>query len=157
MSTTQMPATEEIGTFLTSLLGLSTSAKEGAALEADAIHAVGDFRDDAGEVKAVLACDIAAAAKLAAALTRIPAGGVEDAISEGELSGNLSDNLKEVFNIVVNIFPEAHSHRLASNQVTIGADAAAAFASSAADFDAVTYDLDIQQYGAGRICIGTQS
>lgn len=48
---------------------------------------------------ASIVCDLPLAAYSAAALTRIPVGGAEDAISEGGLSDMMLDNYQEVMNV----------------------------------------------------------
>ena len=155
MTCLSKPVTEELGTFLTQLFGLDVEVQEAPADACTEVHSAGGYQDGQGELKSVIGCDIASAAKLAAALTQIPPGGVEEAIQAGSLSENLVDNLREVYNILVNVFPEAHAHRLASKDVLIGAGAADSFTSSTTGFELECYQIDIARYGQGTICVAT--
>lgn len=156
-TTLQIPVAEEIGDFLSNLYGLQVSTKPASPLDVEKARAMADYVDDQGNVKAVVACDISGAAKLGAALTQIPVGGVEDSIDEDELSNSLSENLLEVFNIAVNVFRESHSHRLVVNQITLGSEAAKLTAEATSSAEATHYELDIERYGSGAISFFTFS
>jgi hypothetical protein len=152
-STLHLPQAEEIGKFLTNLFGLGITAKEAGAIDSSKIIAVADYVDDAGSVRAVMACDLPCAAKLGAALTQIPMGAVEDTLESRSLPDNLAENLGEVFNIGVNIFPECYAQRLVVQNVTVNAEAPAAFAAACEGKEVKSYTVDIQRYGSGTFAI----
>ena len=151
-ATQQLPPAGEISEFLTSLYGLKSAVTESAATAVGGISAFAEYTDAQGTVRGCIACDLSAAARLGAALTHIPMGAVEDTLEAGTLPSNLSENLAEVFNIVVNLFPECHSQRLVLGRTLFGDAAATAFAEhGSAPFSG--FELDIQRYGKGLLLL----
>lgn len=148
MTTKQNLPVEEIGTFLTDLYGLDIQASEDAGATCDPFGALATYADAEGKVRAQFLLDLPAAAALGAALTQVPAGAVEDAVKSGSLPDNLLDNLKEVFNIAVNVFPAHATERLVLKDVLTEAPA---------DLGETTWDLnvklDVGRYGASYACI----
>ena len=65
----------------------------------DTQYTVASYKLDNETPMAVAMVDLPAGASLAALLTRIPRGSVEDTLQEKKLSENLQDNLNEVLNI----------------------------------------------------------
>jgi hypothetical protein len=145
MSQLTLPKTEDIGQFFTTLYGLTISATECDPLTDSELYAVATFVNGQGEPTAAIKTDIEGAAKLAAALTQIPAGGVEDAIKEGSLTPILQDNLSEVFNILANLFPGNNEMQLTFDNAIFGATEAPSYETS------MCLSLDIQRYDKGRI------
>lgn len=152
MPTTQSLDAKSITEFLTMLYGLNVSAKATGSVDASNVHAVATYSSDDGDVKGSIFCDLACAAKLGAALTQIPAGGVEDAIKEGALPDNILENLSEAFNILVNIFPDQASKRLALKEVICGKEAAEIL-NGRSSGESQDFELDIQRYGTGQILV----
>jgi hypothetical protein len=145
MSHLTLPKIEDISDFLSMLYGLTVTATQCDALAPASRYVVANYIDDQGTPVAAIAADIAAAAKLSAALTQIPAGGVEDTIKEGELSPVLQDNLSEVFNILVNLFPTDDGTRLSFADVSFDKNPVPAFEES------ISIAIDIQRYSKGNI------
>lgn len=145
MSQLTTPQTENISEFLSMLYGLTISATECEPLTADEKYVVATYVDDQEQPTAAIVADLAGAAKLAAALTQIPAGGVEDTIAAGELTPALQDNLSEVFNILVNLFPTDNETRLSFSEASYTENIAPPHENS------VSVSLDIQRYDTGRI------
>jgi len=157
-STLQLPDCESVQQFFSGLFDLEVSGK----VLPDAtptLFAVAEYVDDDEKICGYIGCDIDLACKLAAALTRIPAGGVEDAIEAGELSENLVENLFEVLNIGVNIFDTGTSHHMVLQQVLRGSEAIAAnsLQESLASATCLTVELDVERYGTGQIAIAVPS
>jgi len=151
-ATQQLPQANEVSDFLTSLYGLKIVAKGASVNSAADVSAFAEYVDDEGTIRGFIGCDLAGSAKLGAALTQIPMGAVEDTLEAGTLPGNLSENLAEVFNIVVNLFPECHIHRLVLGRTVFGEAATAAFAEHS-ETASVVFELDIQRYGTGVLLL----
>lgn len=151
MPAVSQPTHDQLGTFLSRLLGLDVTVQEDSAAAEFDVHALSEFRNEVGEVEAFVAFDIASAAKLAAALTQIPTGAIEEAIKGKELPENLADNLREVVNIFVNVFPQSNAHRLSSDGIAFCEAAKEIFNNAADTSESVCYKIDISRYGEGAI------
>ncbi|MFK7821649.1 MAG: hypothetical protein AB8G99_23255 [Planctomycetaceae bacterium] len=109
----------EISEFLTNLYGLSVTASASAS-KPEGVGVSASYVDSEGTVKGHILCDVAGAAVLGAALTQIPMGAVEDAVSTGSLPENIQENVSEVLNIAVNLVPGQDSNRLVLSGVQFG-------------------------------------
>ncbi|MEO1527534.1 MAG: hypothetical protein AAFX06_19065 [Planctomycetota bacterium] len=132
----------ELAEFLTDLYGLDITGKESTATACAAPGALATYVTDEGEVRGHILCDVRAAAVLGAALTQIPKGGVDDAISSGQLPDNLRENIYEVLNISVNVFP--HVKRLVLRDVEFDS---ANITPEDHCKDATAIDLSVARYG----------
>ena len=155
-----MPATaysenaDNISSFMTDLYGLEVKASENAELKLSTIGAVATYTDDSDNVHGHIVLDLPAAAILGAALTQIPMGGVEDAISSGKLPDNIRENISEVLNIAVNLFPSHTTLRLVLQGVVFDAEAVEA----AKDLPQVlSVDVSVQRYGDGGMFLSHPS
>jgi hypothetical protein len=146
-TTNQSVNAEEFGTFLSDLYGLKITAAEEAGLTCDKFGCLATYVDSEGNEKGRILCDLQGAAMLGAALTQVPMGAVEDAVSAGELPDNLSENVREVLNISVNVFPSHENQRLVLKDVSTEASELPPVA------DAVPLKLEIQRYGACKVFI----
>ena len=117
--TTATSNCEEISEFLTNLYGLSVTVSAGTGAP-ESVGVSASYVDSEGAVKGHIHCDVAAAAVLGAALTQIPMGAVEDAVSTGVLPDNIRENVSEVLNIAVNLLPEQENNRLVLSGVEFG-------------------------------------
>ncbi len=151
-ATAPIVETEEFGKFLTDLFALKVQSTD-AATDTGSIRATTEYVDSEGVLRGLIACDLACAARLGAALTQIPLGAVEDSLDAGALSDNLAENLAEVLNIAVNLFPECHSQRLVATTTTQGEEASTVFAEKTAGAAVCSFDIDIQRYGKGVVTI----
>jgi hypothetical protein len=109
----------EISDFLTNLYGLKVTAEAGTS-KPESVGVSAAYVDSEGAVKGHILCDVAAAAVLGAALTQIPMGAVEDAVSSGTLPDNIRENVSEVLNIAVNLIPGEGDNRLVLTGVEFG-------------------------------------
>lgn len=150
MTTAQNVEPEAVGEFLTNLYGLEITAAPAASSKCDVPGALATYVDSNGDVKGQMLCDLAAAAKLGAALTQVPMGAVDDALESKSLPANLSENVQEVLNIAVNLLPQ--TERLVLKEViTDFADAEVPADPSA------SLKLDIQRYGSCGLFLWTDS
>ncbi|MCA9179540.1 MAG: hypothetical protein KDB14_34025 [Planctomycetales bacterium] len=154
-NTINAPKPNDVAHFFSQLCGLKFDAGEcKEALDGSNAFTAAFYVDNASELQAVIAVDVAGAAKLGGVLTQIPIGTVEDAIKTGEVTGGIEENLGEVFNIAVNLL-ESHEQRLSLDSVKSGDELAAALqAWAGSPFHCFT--LNIQRYGVCRIGIATR-
>ena len=148
MSTTKPAVSaEEIGKFFSDLFGLSFTTKEDTSLTCDRFGVLASYVDGDGAVKGRILLDLQGAAILGAALTQVPMGAAEDAVDAGSLPDNLCENVEEVLNIAVNVFPAQGSQRLVLKTVTTDA------ADKPELTDAVALSLDVQRYGTCQMFV----
>ena len=138
---------EEAGKFFSDLFGLAFTAKEDASLTCDKFGALATYVDGEGAVKGRILLNLQGAAILGAALTQVPMGAAEDAVDAGALPDNLRENVEEVLNIAVNVFPAQSSQRLVLKEVS----------TSSADkpdvADAAAISLEVQRYGMCKMFV----
>ncbi|CAA9419620.1 MAG: hypothetical protein AVDCRST_MAG35-1897 [uncultured Quadrisphaera sp.] len=100
---TALPPAKEVRDLLEGLLGKDVDFADGRRVT-DAGGLVGVYVDDRLGMRAVVACDIAMAAYVGAAIGLMPAGGAQDAVDDGELFPVLRDNAAEVLNVMAALF-----------------------------------------------------
>lgn len=135
----------EIAEFLTGLYGLEIKVEAAPGAVCESAGAMASYADSEGVERGKILCDLPAAAILGAALTQVPMGAVEDAVTAGKLPENLSENVSEVFNIAVNLLPASQSARLVLKEVTTE------FGEVPASDGAVALTLDVQRYGSCKL------
>ena len=153
----RVPRHHDISRFFSDLLGLKTTATTMESAATDHVYAIATFVDEHGASKAAIATDLTSAAHLGAALTQIPSGAVADALNSGNLDANLCENLQEVFNISVNLFPESNVSRLVLQSTLFAAEAESTLASHLENMTAKWFSIDVQRYGSGFFCVLTPS
>lgn len=153
MSTNTSDLAAEFGEFLTSLYGLDIEVSTSDSGTVESPGAVATYVDEEGAVQAQIICDLSAAVMLGAALSQIPAGGASDCIAAGEMSENISDNLHEVLNIVVNVFASHASSRVVLRDVLTGDEAKQA----AVPEDGTLMPISIPRYGDGKMLVACAS
>ncbi len=101
-----VPAPERIGFLLEQLLGRKIVTKQLKAWTPgpQAKSYLGLYRQESGDLAAVVALDLSLASNAAAALVLVPPGAVSDCIRAGQLSANLLENLGEVLNVCTRLF-----------------------------------------------------
>lgn len=151
MSTGRLPDEENVAKLLTSLLGEDVTVKlteETQLLDLSSVKAF--YVNDQGHPQKLLVCDLPFANSIGAALTRIPLATVEEANAALEVPQNIYENLYEVLNICVNVFPaKSNSHIVLGDVITPGQDADGADTNAIANM--VTFEVDIPRYGVGLL------
>ena len=100
---TALPPAKEVRDLLEGLLGKDVDFTDGHRVT-DGAGLVGVYVDDRLGMKALVACDIPAAAYIGAAIGLMPPGGAQDAVEDGELFPVLRDNAAEVLNVMAALF-----------------------------------------------------
>lgn len=145
MPATLIPA-DDVQRLFKDLYGLPVAAAVCEDSSIEIFGALANYVDSTDTVKGRILCDMSAAAILGAALVQIPPGAVEDAVAEKKLPGTLRENVSEVFNIIVNIFPAHLTERLVLKDVQ----------TDAADVDtsnASVFTLTFPRYGEGKLFV----
>lgn len=91
---------EVVAKQLSALLDVNVALKKGAATDLKGTPVIGVVEDEASELVALIEFDVAAAGTLGAALSRIPAGAVKEAVTRGALDESLLANFHEVANVL---------------------------------------------------------
>lgn len=141
-----LPALKEVEDLLASLLGddiLVKPCEDAVTADGKVVRAL--YVNDQGSREKLVCCDLPFANGVGAALTRIPPREVQQACSAGEVPGNIYENLYEVLNICVNMFP-ADSHVVLGDVYKPGQNE-----DEIKVGESVTYEVDIPRYGLGKI------
>lgn len=152
---TKLPEITEAGKFLSSLMGLEISTEECAKLDEKCLAVFAEFHNDNRSSRHFIACDLAASAMLGAALTGFPPSVAKEARVSGELQDNLLENLKEVLNIAVNLFPQSRNHRFTLEKVLTESEASGEFG-NCKDIPQVAIEIEMEKYGSGTIVVGSE-
>ncbi len=101
MATPQPITPEGVTKHVHSLLGTHVTVKKLPAQELKAPQVYADIVDEAGALVCVILADMAAAGSMGAALSKIPAGAVQDLMRRGQLlDEDLLGNYHEVANVL---------------------------------------------------------
>jgi len=103
-----LPTSDAVVRTLRDLFGQGIQAKKGAAPPAAAKVFIGLYADNEGEIAVACICDVPLAATFGAALAMIPAPVAAEAVRLGKLSADMTDNLREVLNIMASQFGAIH-------------------------------------------------
>ncbi|MFN3191443.1 MAG: hypothetical protein ACE361_13050 [Aureliella sp.] len=149
-STISLPEQGETQSFLSDLAGqnIPTTSKDGSV----DVYAVAEYADQDGTVIGLIGCDLPAAARLGAILTRIPKGAVEDTIKTREFPDHIAENLGETLNIASNLFPSHNERRICLTRMLLDGEASQYVEAANID-ESVNFDVDIAGYGPGSIVI----
>ena len=154
MSVTPLPSAQAVRELVEGLLGRaveSHSAHQGVDLARNRENLVGTYVTDEGHAAALIMVDLAAAARLGAALGLAPRTAADAAIKGGLLPVQLGENVAEVLNVAASLFnADGAPHlRLASvygGDVPAPAEVAAWAKSFVPRLD---LELDVAGYGTG--------
>ena len=151
------PTTESLTSMLRMLYGDDLVAEEKPAdLGTPAVYAI--YVDDDDTPRAGAECDLAFGAFSGASLTRIPKGGAEDAVDEGELPAPMYDNLREVMNILASLFMNDNTVHVRLANVEKSRDALPGSAQTMLESaTGTTFEVEIPNYGRGllRLVVGS--
>jgi hypothetical protein len=148
----RMPIPEEIGEFLTSLLGAAVSVSKARGVDlSDAPEALvcARYLDDTDRLAGACITDLAFAASAGAALAMMPATLVAEALRAGELVESLHENFYEVANIMTRLLNGPSVAHLRITDLVVGMpDDVAALVRTAPGVK--HYDVTILGYPGGR-------
>ena len=132
MHSPTLPAPDAVARLLRDLLGKGVTAKKCGILSPSAKLYVATYADDADKIVSVGVCDLPFAASAGAALSLVPPGVAAEAVRAGLLPAELSENLREVLNVMASLFGATHvrlrdvvSASVAQTVITSGAGARA--------------------------------
>lgn len=111
-----------------SLLGMPVVVKKGAPADLKGPLAVALINDEQNQLVCVIQFDMASAGSAGAALSRIPAGAVQDAMKKGTLEPGLMENFHEIVNLLTVLTTGALGKRTILGAVAQGKDATPAAA-----------------------------
>ncbi len=151
---TPLPVAQEVRELVEGLLGRPVEARaahKGVDLKQNRENLVGAYVTDTGQVSALVLVDLAAAARLGAALGLAPRSAADDAVKSGLLPVQLGDNVAEVLNVAASLFNADGAPHLRLLSVYGGdVPAPADVAQWAKAFSPrVDLELDISGYGTG--------
>lgn len=152
-----LPNPQALRTVLEGLLGRAVTFMRAAPLpEPAAGHAImaGAYRTADGQLAAVGLTDVPGAAYLGAALVLIPVGTATESATTGELTDDMKENLREVFNVAAQVFNEGgHQHVVLREVVAlpgaeVAPDVTALVSAARVRMD---FKITVKEYGEGRL------
>lgn len=152
----EMPTPEDVSKLLTGLLSRRTVVKRASAWLDAAKQPVwvGDYLADAGAVDAAFVCELPLAGFLGAALAMIPPKIAVDAAKAGKLPADISENFREVVNVVSATLNHGTVHvRLGAVAVKPGGAAALPSPLQKGPVRRLDLDVSVDGYGAGKMCL----
>ena len=153
---TTLPTESAVAELLTSLIGDDVIVKKSEdKIDADSADVKAYYVNGEGHPEKMVYCDLTFANGIGAALTRIPAREVEQAVTAKNVPDHIYENLYEVFNICVNIFPgDAAGHIVLGNVETPNKECEAVDAKPG---EAITFTVDVPRYGIGSVAVADLS
>ena len=155
MTATRLPVAQEVRELVENLLGRGVEAHPAAAgVELDRQHRenlVGAYATDEGCLHALVLVDLAAAARLGAALGLAPRAAADGAVTAGLLPVQFGENVAEVLNVAASLFntdgaPHLRLLAVYGGDAPVPAEVAAAAKALAPRLD---LELDVAGYGTG--------
>ena len=149
-ATIQEPTAESVIGLIEGLLGLDVSEKN---VDGGDIYSIAEYVDPDGQPVGYIACDLGTACRLGASLTQIPAGRVDEALSDGALPESIAENFDEVFNICVNLIVSGDGARIVLGRTAhgTGSENFEALNSGRADMQTSAFSFDVARYGECRL------
>jgi hypothetical protein len=153
-----LPSRLAVRTLIEGLVGRDAELKDCDPLSTKPTNVIGVYVTDKLTVSAVAVLDLEGAARLGGALGMLPKGGVDDAISEGDLSGLLRDNAYEVLNVLASVFnvENAPHVRLYQMYGPVGSVPADVLGLSQMMGSRLDVSLDVAGYGPARLSLITR-
>jgi hypothetical protein len=153
-----LPSRHAIRNLLEDLTGREMEIGDGLPPATKSTNVVAVYVTDKLATSAVIVLDLEGAARLGGALAMVPRGGVEDAITERDLSGALKDNCYEVVNVMASIFnvpgaPHVRLYQMYAPNEAVPSDIAAFAANPGSRMDV---ELKIQGYGTAQMSVVVQ-
>jgi hypothetical protein len=153
--TTPLPNPLELANLFGELFDRGVTATASPLPKPDAARfAIAEFHGGDDEVKVVACCDGPLGASLAAALTIMPAGRVDEWLRETPHDEMMVSNLYETFNVLAAIFPKVGGPRMVlRNVVYDNKPSPRASEIVKAPAKKAEYEMNVSGYKKGRIAI----
>jgi hypothetical protein len=150
-----IPVQEDLRELLADLLGREVTAVRSDEPVPASGGAVGSYVTDDGRPAAAVVCDLAFAARAAAAITLIPSPAAEEAITERALTPTLRENLREVLNVMARLLNSAQTPHVRLQEVYAPGVAPPAEVARliAQPADRRSFEVEIPGYGPGRVTV----
>lgn len=152
---TPSPTIDDIGELLTNLLGEEvTASRSTTALRPQDVCMLGEYVAEDGETTAVALVDLRLAVYLGSALAMIPASAAEADVKARQLTAEVRDNVKEIFNIATSlVMGSGGLHRKLGRVLDLKEEPpsgvlAKLFSAPPFRYD---FDVDVPGYGKGRL------
>jgi two-component system chemotaxis response regulator CheY len=145
----------DLASLLETLLGRAVQARPQGSAPFSSQGAVAVYAGEDGAPAALVHFDLRAAASVAAALTSLPPEVVQAACAAGQLPDNLTDNLREVANVLTGLVRGMSAARLRIHQVHPLPDAVPPVVSAAlgALTASLGFEVSIAGYPGGRVTV----
>lgn len=158
MSIAILPSAKDFRDLVEGLLGRDAELADSAARigEQDPL-VVGVYVNAAGQIAACAAFDLPLAIYVGAAVALTPPGGAQDMVADGELTGMVTENLFEIFNILSALFHSDGEAQVSLGGMYVPGQPLPAQAASwlSAPTGRLDLDVEISGYGAGRAVLAT--
>ncbi len=152
-----MPSADHFREVLGDLTGRSVSLSRAgkAALDAEQVGALAEYRDDSGALGVVCVADLRLTNALGAALTMVSPEIVEDAVAKQTIDQPTIDNFREVVNVMTNLFntdntPHLKFRDLHTVPAELPAETAKLLESPKGRRD---FDVTVDDYGTGTLSV----
>jgi hypothetical protein len=149
-----LPGAEAVQKLFAGLLGrrVAVRASQPLRLKSRDPKTVAEYVTDQGCVKALCVCDMDLACYSGAALSMIPSGVALQGIRRHELEENLSDNFREIMNVLASLLNVAGSphllfHSLSLPRQEVSEEVKALLSEPPTRID---LEIEIEGYGSGR-------
>lgn len=104
-----LPTRHAVRTLLEDLVNRQVDLRDSNVLQPRSTHVIAAYVTDRLAATAVVVLDLAAAARLGAALSVLPPGAVDDALAVKELPELMRDSCYEVLNVLASVFNVPHA------------------------------------------------
>lgn len=155
MTRSPLPSRHAVRTLLENLVGRDVQVRDAQPVPPKASNIVAVYVTDKLAVSALAVVSIEAAARLGGALAMLSRGGVDEAISNKEMSPALRDSCYEVLNVLSRVFnvapaPHVRLYEMLGPQGSVPGDVAAL---SAAVGNRMDIELHVAGFGAGQLSL----
>src|SRR3954466_6162177 len=153
-----LPSRHSVRSLIEDLVGRDVKFRDAPALPVRDSNLLAAYVTDRLTVAAVAVVDLEAAARMGAALGRLPKGGVDEMIAEGGLTQLVRGNCYEVLNVLASVFnvPDAPHVRLHAFYGPGGSAPADVLSLSQVMGSRDDVAMSIAGYGDGRMSIVTR-
>ncbi len=152
-----LPTVQQVSALIHSLTGRNVQLKSVGPIARAKVTPglVAVYRSDDGALGVTIACDVAFAAGVGAALTMIPADVVKECAQDGELTERLTENAHEVLNIAAGLFNDRGDAHVALTEIVPPKADVPAAVTAVLDKPGARLDLEgaVEGYPPGRLTL----